>query len=466
MCRIRDGLGMSETFDCLVVKPVHKGQCIARVNGKVVLINGAIPGEKVRVQVDEEKKNFCVATVTDVILPSPSRVSGVWPEGEEKGLGGLELSHVVYPAQLKWKTDVLHDCLARISGEKVVEQLKELPPVNVRDVMTRSGSPIYGSNHKTDHTHWRTRMVFVADDNCELGMSKYHTNDIVAIETMPLASKKILGTGILGKNGILKSVLNPGDLVYCVVDSNNDVFFTVNDNTYDSNGNLVSNPSICQKVKIFSGDVYEYNIAPKSFWQIHDKAPEILVNAVLKASAGNDFSAYSDFNPLALGESKAAEVQDLKEKLAGKKILELYSGSGLFTKPLADFIGSQGQIVAIEGDKQAVENAKKNLSEFSNVQSFKATIDGKLIEKTLRKYGEFDVVVADPSRSGCGKEVVEKICALSGAKYFIYIACDIASLSRDLKVVVENGYKIEQMVSYDLFPHTHHFETVVLLSKE
>ncbi len=456
---------MSQTFDCLLVKPVHKGQCIARVNGKVLLVQGGIPGEKVSVEIVEEKKSYSVARVVKVILPSPSRVSGVWREGEEKGLGGLELSHVAYPDQLKWKTDVLNDSFLRIAGEKVLAQLKELPPINVRDINTRSGYAVHGLPPAKDHTHWRTRMVFVADKDSNLGMSKYHTNDILAVETMPLASKKILDSGILGKNGILKSVLSPGDIVYCVVDSQDDVYFTVNDVTYDVNGEIINNPVLIERVKTFASDVYEYKVNPTSFWQIHEKAPNILVDTVLKASSGQDFSSYSDFNPLALGDSASNLGEKIRQSLAGKKVLELYSGSGLFTKPLADYVGKNGKIVAIEGDRQATQSAKENLKDSLNVECFKANIDGKLISKVISKYGQFDVVVADPSRSGCGKEVVQKICAESGAEYFVYIACDIASLSRDIKVAVENGYKIAQIVSYDLFPHTHHFETVALLER-
>ena len=455
---------MNKYCECIVSKPVHKGLCISHVDGKVIFIPKVIPGEKVSVEIIENKKKYSVGRLIEVILPSKSRISNIWVEGDEKKIGGMELSHVAYKDQLKWKTDVLHDCIRRIGGEKVWEQFCMLPPVLVRDVNNFNNNT---SISKDNHLHWRTRMIFVCDNDGKLGMSKYHSNNIVHVDNMPLAAQEILDTGILTENNPIKNKISPGDIVYCIVDSLNRVFFRINNNVYDSAGNIY-NKKIYQKINVFDLE-YEYEIDPSSFWQVHYKAPNILVDCVLKALSGTDFSAYSDFNPLSIKtnsiDDKSIISEKISNKLKGKKILELYSGSGLFTKPIADFIGEKGKVVSVEGNKIATLNAKENLSDYKNFECLKASIDKNFIYKLSEKYGFFDCVLVDPSRSGCGTDVTRSICEKISPEYFIYIACDISSLARDLKVAISCGYKIEQFVCYDLFPHTYHVESVVLMSK-
>ena len=141
-------------------------------------------------------------------------------------------------------------------------------------------------------------------------------------------------------------------------------------------------------------------------------------------------------------------------------MLDLYCGVGLFAGPLAERVGPDGRVSAVESDRRAVADARHNLADLPQVRVEPA---GWTTSCAGAHHRRADLVVLDPPRSGAGRAVVRLLARL-GARRIAYVACDPAALARDLKELAANGYRLESLRAYDLFPMTHHVECVAVLA--
>ncbi len=153
----------------------------------------------------------------------------------------------------------------------------------------------------------------------------------------------------------------------------------------------------------------------------------------------------------------------IKKSINGLKIdsfADLYAGVGVLAHSvLQEFPLAKAFVV--EADRSAAQNTKENLKKFKNVQVINERVD----RWTKSIKNKMDVVILDPPRSGAGQNVMQQICAHTLQK-IIYIACDPAALARDVLVANKYGWKLEAVVAFDLFPMTHHLESVAVLVHE
>jgi tRNA/tmRNA/rRNA uracil-C5-methylase (TrmA/RlmC/RlmD family) len=174
-----------------------------------------------------------------------------------------------------------------------------------------------------------------------------------------------------------------------------------------------------------------FRVAGDGFWQPHVDAPRVLVETVL----------------------------ELARPREGERVLDLYAGVGLFSAYLAQAVGPAGSVVAVEGDRTAAGHADHNLADLG-VRMVRDRVDRAL----HRGLGDADLVVLDPPRVGAKRQVVRHLAAL-GPRAVVYVACDPAALARDLGYFAEQGYRLETLRAFDLFPMTSHVEVVALLAK-
>ena len=178
---------------------------------------------------------------------------------------------------------------------------------------------------------------------------------------------------------------------------------------------------------------HDYEVARAGFWQVHRGAPRLLLEAALEAAAVRP----------------------------GDRVLDLFCGVGLYTVPLAETTGAQGHVLAVEGDRVAVEHAGRNLASYPWVEVVRGSVDRVLARSGLERC---DVVVLDPPREGAKRAVVEAVAALRPRRV-VHVACDPAALARDVALFADAGYELEALRAFDLFPMTHHVECVALLEK-
>ena len=452
-----------------------QGRCVGHLDGRVVFVRFALPGELVVVRMDEPmraKAHFFTGEVVEVLEPSADRVEPKWklagPLAQGGGVGGADLIHVSLPGQIRWKASVIANQFQRLAHMDV----------SASDI-TVERMP---GDEELNGFNWRTRMELVADDEGRLSMRKRESHDRIAIDTMPLASRAVLAVAdsldlwnrSFSPNAQIRlAVPEPRveGLVFGVSGDKDALLDAIGENyALIVNDELIAGSALLrERVRVaVDGDssrarTFDYDVDARGFWQIHRAAPEHLVNYVL----GLVRSALG-------GRTKNTVLWDL------------YSGSGLFTIPLATLANVGGdvdgsaepaRVLSIEGAPIAVKNARRNIgraglskdvvedlqgdvAQTLESQIFKASKSSKIV----RRFAHPDVVVLDPPRAGAKAQVCKQI-AKSGVRSVVYIACDPTSLARDVGTFRELGYSVQSLRAFDLYPETHHTESVAILCK-
>lgn len=200
----------------------------------------------------------------------------------------------------------------------------------------------------------------------------------------------------------------------------------------------------------FGSRRFSYQVSAGGFWQIHRAAPSTMVGTMLTMLRPQE----------------------------GECTLDLYAGAGLFTAALADAVGATGTVVSIEGSPVTHKDARSNFapdgcsrtenSANTRIEVIRGDVARHLVDlKTALEFGEIpaiDAVVLDPSREGANRTTLERLDALD-PKRILYVACDPASLGRDTGILRELGWDMVQLRAFDMYPNTHHVESVALFER-
>ena len=455
------------------------GEGIGKVDGYTLFVKDTVIGDVVRVKIMKAKKNYGYARLMDIIKPSKDRVEPACPIARQ--CGGCQIQAMNYNAQLKYKQKLVKDNLLRIGGltegadYEMCEILGMDTPFRYRNKAQypvgedKDGNIVMG--FYAGHTH---SIIACPDDDCMLGhrdnafilnavkewmkeyrvraynenihkgtvrhvliRTGYHTDEVMVCLVTKKMLRKEAADGLV--KAIQKLKLNVASLV-------------VNINKEDTNVilgkeciTLYGRPYI----EDYIGDI-KFQISPLSFYQVNPKQTEVLYN-------------------------KALEFAGLK---GNESVWDMYCGIGTISLFLAK---KAAKVYGVEIVPQAIEDAKNNAkinnidnAEFfvgkaeevvpafykkqTGVQSDNDSTDSKEYDMTRP-----DVVVVDPPRKGCDKKLLDTIVSMSPDR-IVYVSCDSATLARDLKLLVECGYKVEKVQPVDQFGNTVHVETVVLLS--
>lgn len=441
----------------LDVGPVaHGGHCVARHEGRVIFVRHAIPGEKVRVRLTDagESAKFWRADVVDVLEASPDRVEHFWHAADSRRawahghppIGGAEFGHIGLERQRSLKAAVLAEQLQRLA------HAGQLPSGEIRV------EAVAGNSQHADTTYdagsglgWRTRASFSVTSGGKLGMHAHRSDHIISVREMPLASEginrlRLWDIDLEGiervevaapANGSRPLVLlapapgtKPKRLSAIAAQLPDDVSVATFDPLTDDVQQLRGRTWVQE-----SAAGHDYRVTGAGFWQIHRDAPEALVGAVTGFLHSGGF-----LRP-------------------GSVVADLYAGAGLFTAPLADAVGETGSVLSVEGAPGTSRDARKNLHGAPHVE----IVQGR-VERILRqKPRNFDAIVLDPPRAGAGKAVVGQLIA-TGPRAIAYVSCDPASFARDVGYFQQGGWSLAGLRALDLYPHTHHLETVALLT--
>jgi tRNA/tmRNA/rRNA uracil-C5-methylase (TrmA/RlmC/RlmD family) len=426
---------------------------VARHEGRVVFVRHGIPGELVRAQLTDAapEAKFWRADVVEVIEPSPHRREHVWKAADSlvahaRGglpVGGAEFGHIALAEQRRLKAEVVREQLARLAG------VDEGPG---HDVEVEAVSLLPGTDDDGGGLAWRTRCSFAVTAGGRLAMHAHRSDALVAVEHMPLAVPEINALRLwdLDLHGIERiEVAAPASGTAPLA------VFTLGEGVAPSRLTEVLaglDPAVSASAVgpgagrapltvRGRGSVTEhvlghhYTVTGDGFWQIHRRAPETLVGAAMEALDGV-------LSP-------------------GSQVADLYAGAGLFTGPLASAVGPSGHVLSVEGAPGTSRDARRTFKRQPEV----AVVQGK-VERVLRRHGgagAFDAVVLDPPRAGAGREVVRQLIDIA-PRAVAYIACDPASFARDLGWFKGAGWRLESLRAFDLYPMTHHVETVALLT--
>ncbi|NJC22146.1 tRNA/tmRNA/rRNA uracil-C5-methylase (TrmA/RlmC/RlmD family) [Arthrobacter pigmenti] len=417
--------------------PAHGGHCVARHEGRVIFVRHALPGEVVKVRLTEydDDARFWRADATDILRPSGDRVNHPWPLADAvlagtrgtRPVGGAEFGHMDLAVQRRVKADIFEEQLARLSKVERSVSVEAVP------------------DESPDGLGWRTRVGFAVDSSGHLAMHGHRSTELVPVADMPLAVPAINGLGLwnvdfTGVDAVeVAAGSGEGEPLVLLTVSGDTLSRTVRSLAEGIPGASVAawNPE-SGSLQRLQGRTWvqeivgenRFRVTGEGFWQIHRSAPQVLTDAVL----------------------------DGLQPEPGQRVADLYAGAGLFTAALADRVGESGMVLSVEGSPAASKDARRNLHGRAHVD----IVQGK-VEKVLReRRPHLDAVVLDPPRAGTGREVVRAITG-AGAKCVLYVSCDPASFARDVSYFADAGWSLDTLRVFDLYPHTHHMESVAVL---
>ena len=362
---------MNETIKLTLINMAPTGEAIGRSDdGLVVFVPYALPGEVVEVKIVHQRKNFARGKIVNLVQAAPERAE---PPCYYFGrCGGCQWQHVAYPAQLRFKTQIVREQLTRLG---------KLSDPDVRDCIP---SP--------RELNYRNHIQLVASPYGKLGFYAEGTHNVVEIDQCLIADEAL-------------------------------------------NAKLAESHESKVGVDLRMGDTekvgtYSYAVSPESFFQVNSQVAALLV----------------------------AEVMRALDLTGNEDVLDLYCGVGLFTLPIAEYARA---VLGVENSETAMDDARMNLRGRSNMRLLLADVMQAMYSKDISR-NKWDAVVLDPPRAGMEHEALVGLGKLQAPK-IIYVSCDPATLSRDLKYLCANGYALVYAQPLDMFPQTHHVETVAVL---
>lgn len=393
------------------VGPVaHGGSCVARLDGQVVFVRHALPGERVAIEVTERTKRYLRADAVEVLEASPDRVEP--PCALAGTCGGCDFQHVHPDAQ------------RRLLGSVVEEQLRRLAGIE-RHVEVEAVQPTLG---------WRTRVGWATTPDGRVGLRRHRSHDVVPVDHCPIAHPDLPDVSAhRWDDAPVEAIVSSTGQRLLVTDATVPRDLDVDGVAATDGSRRHGRTRLTERVDV--GDrSHDFTVTGSGFWQVHPAAAATLVEAVLAA----------------------ADVR------AGDRVADLYAGVGLFTAFLADATGTDGLVVSVEADRQGSRDARRTLHDLAQVRLVGATTEDALRTDAELRQG-VDVVVLDPPRTGA-RRAVPGVAAL-GARRIVYVACDPAALARDIASLAGHGYTLTGLRAFALFPMTHHVECVAVLDR-
>ena len=522
-----DGYSVGQTLTVTCEAPAHGGAFVARTEQGVIFVRHGIVGEQAEVRITAigPKRRFYFADVVSVPVPSLARRPHPWIQAdalatdEERAaatgvpelLGGMEYGHISLAEQRRYKTDIVRTQINRLGGLPLESPLltnlivEELPlrdnseglswrtrvRYNVTKVRTQPGnepSSQKNGGKKSPAVTWR------------VGMHPYRASQPVPVVDFPLAAPELRNLeleklNLRGVREVEATVSSRGRvLLQFIVDprfSIEEVAKDIEQQAADAWGLLAKRKislfftpqstsngkpkrrrpgsshtpyrrvpegdqllgaglrSVTEEVT-FGSRRFSYQVSAGGFWQIHRAAPSTMVGTMLTMLRPQE----------------------------GECTLDLYAGAGLFTAALADAVGATGTVVSIEGSPVTHKDARSNFapdgcsrtenSANTRIEVIRGDVARHLVDlKTALEFGEIpaiDAVVLDPSREGANRTTLERLDALD-PKRILYVACDPASLGRDTGILRELGWDMVQLRAFDMYPNTHHVESVALFER-
>jgi 23S rRNA (uracil1939-C5)-methyltransferase len=400
------------------------GFAIARHEGMALFVPFAAPGDRLRVEITAVEKNFARASIVAVLAPGPHRIT---PRCKHFGdCGGCQFQHVDYAAQLAAKADFLRDALVRTGGfdwpTPVVVHHAEPWGYRSRTQLklhATSGERADGSHGRLDRRERRAQRAArnaetAADHGPQLGFHRPFEHSVVDIEHCPVLAPE-LEQGLPAVRAAIASMPR-ADWPYQV------------DGACGTGGASWAPdlPGLRKDLVEHEVGAFRYLIEPESFFQ----GNRHLVSALVDGALGDERGALA---------------------------FDLYAGVGLFSLPLSKRFS---RVVSVEDERRAATLGRVNVKTngCDNISYLRSTTEQFLRSNRERP----DLVLMDPPRLGA-KPAIPLLLQLRSER-LVYVSCDPQTLARDLRQLVDGGYRVESVEGFDMFPWTFHVEAVARLA--
>lgn len=402
------------------------GNGIARVEGFAVFVPRTAIGDTVRFKIEKVQKRYAVGRLIELISPSPDRCA---PEcAYYENCGGCRLRHITYKSQLEIKKKFIESSMQRIGG--------------FSDFML---DEIIGMK---EPKRYRNKMIFhVGGGKCGFFAEKSHS--IIPIEDCAIG---------IEENGSIIAALsdfNVEEIFVRKAFSTDEVMVAVSAKSEIKNTDALVE-AICGAAENLTGIIAKVNGRSVTLWG-KNSISEVLCGIRFEISTESFFQV----NPVQTVKlyEKALEFAALTGK---ETVMDIYCGIGTISLCAAKRAKS---IIGVEAVKEAVEDARKN-AENNGIKNavFYDDLAHNIVPELIEKGETPDVVILDPPRAGSDEMTLSAIVKAAPER-IVYVSCDSATLARDARFLADRGYYVSKSCGVDMFPHTTHVETVLLLSQ-
>ena len=445
-----------------------QGKAIARLDGKVIFTEGAVPGDMVNLLLTKNKKDFAEARVLKIITPSPDRVT---PFCMHFGVcGGCKWQMLPYEKQLQYKQQEAEQNLARIG--KITGAVM---------------MPIVGAD---EQMYYRNKLEFTFSNKRYLTQDEITQEEVLPLEnSLGFHAPRVFDKTInIFKCFLMDEVNNRiRNGMREIAIENNYSFYDIKEHSgwlrnlivrFCTTGELMVNLCINYEdeentkivmdallAKVPEITTLLYTINPKWNDTIYDLTPQVYFGKGYVTEKLENFKFI--ISPKSFFQTNTKQAEKLYTiardfaALTGKEVVyDLYCGTGsigIFISPLAK------KIIGVELIEDAIEDAKKNAA--NNNIEHAAFFAGDVIkicnEAFFTAHGRADVVITDPPRAGMHEKMINKLLEIA-APVIVYVSCNTATMARDIFLLSEK-YSVEKTQTVDMFPHTHHIECVAKL---
>ena len=448
-----------------ITKLVYGGDGLARLpadehgQGKAVFVPFVIPGEQVDASPVETRPGFVRVKLDKVLSHSPERIGPGCPYFQR--CGGCHYQHINYDAQLRYKAEILRETLHRTAKLELAQEIQVHPsqPWNYRN---------------------RTRMRVRHAPEFGLGYYRHNSHDVFPVETCPISSplinQAIAAVWKLGRDGAVPQSVHGlqffanNDDTKLLVEAH---VRSASANPHPSKNSSSVVPKDCQPfatalrgtlpqlvgVVVFpTAAVEDEGLQRAPLSSVHLEASQAIGgDSLMYHAVGHNFrvSGGSFFQTSRHLIDTLAQI--VVKNRTGRAALDLYAGAGLFTAQLARNFDT---VLAVESSPHSFDDLRHNVP--PNVKCIRSTTENFLAERAAKLTP--DLVVVDPPRAGLGEKTARALGRMTVPRV-TYVSCDPATLSRDLRILLEFNFRVEQVHLLDMFPQTFHLETVLHLAR-
>ena len=447
----------NQTYEMVINDLSHQGLGVARIEHYPIFIENALPGETVEVMITHTGRKMGHGYAVNILEKSPHRVEII--DAIHTQSGTMPLQHLTYDQQLKFKQNQVEKLLKKVGGLEdvtVLETIGMSDPFGYRNkaqipVREINGQLTTGFYKKKSHDLIPIEDFVIQDPEIDKAIikvrdilrqhdvsaydEKNHTGDIRHIIVRRGHFTEELMIILVTRTFVLP---NAKEIVKAIQEMMPNVVSIVQNINSDKTNVILGK----QAMVLFGKDYYTdelmghtFKVSHQSFYQVNSVQTEKLY-------------------------SVAVEYANLT---GSETVLDAYCGIGTMTLGLAE---KAKQVYGVEIVPQAIDNAKTNAADnqMTNVE-FEVADAGEWLVKKAKAGFKVDVVVVDPPRKGLAPEFIDSVLEIQPERV-VYVSCNPSTLARDLKLFDEGGYKVEEVQPVDMFPQTHHIESVTKLVRK
>ncbi len=418
-----------DDIELSIEKPVAGGRMLARHNGRVVFVHGAIPGERVRARLERVERQLAFASVSEVLESSSDRRL----PATDLSCGGCSYAHIAYPRQLALKAELIQDAFTR-QGRVQLDAAVVVQP-----------SPERGYRLKARFHVSSGRVGFYREathELCDAMKTGQLREDSVAAATAAVAAALALAPvvsaelseNIAADERVLHLDGAPGEVI-----AENALAAAM------EAGKLTG----CSSAS--AGEPRTVGIPV-----VTDPVPVLTAGRAVAGQLQRHAESFFQANRFLLSDLVTTVLDAV---LADGAVIDLYAGVGLFSISLAHC--GRDRIVAVEGNRTSVKDLMANASPCG--EAVRVVFGG--VEEFLARSGHpAPTIVVDPPRSGMSRAAIGAVIRAEATRV-VYVSCDPPTLARDARRLLDAGYRLASLRAFDLFPNTPHVETVVVFDR-